>query len=113
MQTAFANLTMAPDLAADQAQLRLIESATRLLESVVGRSAGRIRVAWESAEPGWVRLRLDDPVAEASQEIPVSELTNEVRLRHRLSHQWSHLLGRRVDVLLEPVLHPTDSGLTP
>src|SRR5262245_44978618 len=113
MQTAFVSLKIAPELAADETTLRLVESASRQLEAIVGRSAGRVGVAWELAEPGWVRLRLEDPVVASTQDIPVSELANDVRLRHRLSHQWSLLLGRRVDVLLEPVLHPSDSGVAP
>jgi hypothetical protein len=113
VETRFKELKIVPAIGDDPRLLRQVESASRLLESVVGRSAGRIRAVWEPGEPGWIRLRLDDPVVESSVEFPATELQDESRLRRRLSHLWSHLLGRRVDVLLEPVLHPTDLGSAP
>ena len=113
MQTLFKELTIAPGIAADPRLLRDVESASNLLESVVGKGAGRLHVAWSSAGRDNVELRLADAIVDGSVVVPADELRSEARLRHRMWTLWDDMLGRRVEALIEPIIHPNGASAVP
>ncbi len=110
MQTAFKEFSIAPAIIDNPTLLREVESATHVLERVVGKSAGRVRVEWEPSGHDNVRVRIADPLANGVVVLPVVELRYEDRLERRLLSLWSDILGRRVDALIEPILHPDGAG---
>ncbi|MBO0697661.1 MAG: hypothetical protein J2P46_04655 [Zavarzinella sp.] len=113
MQTAFKEFSIDPAIADNPRLLREVESATRVLERVLGKSASRVRVGWEPAGQDSARLRVADPLANGVVVLPAAELGSEDRLERRLLSLWSDVLGRRVDALIEPILHPDGAGAAP
>ena len=52
MNGSFQNLDIDQAIRSDEAISRRVSEATRLLQSVVGKSAGRIQVKWTLPRPG-------------------------------------------------------------
>lgn len=78
-----------------------VERAEGVIEQLVGRAAGRVRVAWEGGydrdgQPV-ARVRLSDSGVTRSDEFRAADLSNEYRVRGRLFQLWDGVLAERFD----------------
>lgn len=104
----FEKLEVAPEIQGDERLRRCVEDATRLLQRKVGKSARRLQVRWSVVGPGEVRLTMTDSTGEVSGTFRTEDLAYGFRLKRRLSKLWGDLLGARMEIQLDRILHPED-----
>jgi hypothetical protein len=108
MNWSFENLEIAPAIQADETTSRHVHWATRMLQTVVGKSARRLRVKWSITSASQLQLTLSDSTGEVSTVFTVAELSGDFSLRRRLSDLWNDLLDVRMDIQMDRILHPED-----
>ena len=108
MTWAFEKIQIAPEIQADEQTNRRVHEATRLLQSVVGKAARRLRVAWTAVEKDQMQLTLTDSTGEVSATFPVEDLIVGFRLRQQLSGLWNDLLDIRIEIQMDRIEHPDD-----
>ena len=108
MKTNFVQFEIAPEIEADGDILPGVEEATRKLQTRLGKSAGRVRVFWESAGQNLVRLKLADTTGEASTVIAAKDIQEgERRLLRKIWRVWGELL----DIRMERIMNPGEAGI--
>ncbi len=90
------------------------QQATKVLDEVLGRSAGQVTAEWERSEDGQgrdlVTLRISDWTGATSTGFAPWELEQPDRLRARLRHVWGDLLQTRNEKQLQELMRTGGEG---